>query len=164
MKKALSGILSLSLLLLGCSSALAEEKNAGRLLYQGHGSLRIVTGEGKVIYVDPYAGDGYDLPADLIRIILKVKGADKVIVTSDACSICGCPPGEYSLWGNHAVLTADGKLYNPEKKCLVAAASTMEMCMNFLKSLHILSEEECIKIGRKNALALLKEGTRTSVN
>jgi len=68
MKKALSGILSLSLLLLGCSSALAEEKNAGRLLYQGHGSLRIVTGEGKVIYVDPYAGDGYDLPADLILV------------------------------------------------------------------------------------------------
>ena len=32
-----------------------------RLLYQGHGSYRITTGEGKVIYVDPYAGGGYDL-------------------------------------------------------------------------------------------------------
>ena len=36
------------------------------LLYQGHGSVRIVTGEGKVIYIDPFSGDGYDLPADLI--------------------------------------------------------------------------------------------------
>ncbi|MBQ6401898.1 MAG: MBL fold metallo-hydrolase [Firmicutes bacterium] len=36
------------------------------LLYMGHASLRIVTGEGKVIYIDPFAGDGYDLPADLI--------------------------------------------------------------------------------------------------
>lgn len=39
-----------------------------RLLYQGHGSLRIVTADGRVIYVDPYAGEGYDLPADLILV------------------------------------------------------------------------------------------------
>lgn len=38
------------------------------LLYQGHGSLRIVTAEGKVIYIDPFAGKGYDLPADLILV------------------------------------------------------------------------------------------------
>jgi L-ascorbate metabolism protein UlaG (beta-lactamase superfamily) len=39
---------------------------AATLLYQGHGSVRVVTGEGKVIYIDPFIGDGYDLPADLI--------------------------------------------------------------------------------------------------
>ena len=37
-----------------------------KLSFQGHGSLRIVTSENKVIYIDPFAGDGYDLPADLI--------------------------------------------------------------------------------------------------
>ena len=31
------------------------------LLYQGQSSIRIVTAEGKVIYVDPYAGDDYFL-------------------------------------------------------------------------------------------------------
>ena len=66
MKRMLSGILSFSLLLAGCGCATAE--NCDRLLYQGHGSFRIVTAEGKVIYVDPYAGDGYDLPADLILV------------------------------------------------------------------------------------------------
>ena len=39
-----------------------------RLLYQGHGSLRITTPEGKAIYIDPYAGAGYDVPADLILV------------------------------------------------------------------------------------------------
>ena len=37
-----------------------------KLLYQGHGSVRIVTEEGKVIFLDPFMGGGYDLPADLI--------------------------------------------------------------------------------------------------
>lgn len=53
-------------------------------------------------------------------------------------------------------LTAEDKLFNPEKHCLVAAASTMGMCMDFLKNLQLLSEEECLKVGRKNALKLLK--------
>ena len=69
MRRILCGILSLSVLLLLCASAAAETGPAGdRLLYQGHGSLRLTTAEGKVIYVDPYAGEGYDVPADLILI------------------------------------------------------------------------------------------------
>lgn len=43
-----------------------EETMHATLLYQGHGSARIVTGDGKVIYIDPFKGSGYDLPADLI--------------------------------------------------------------------------------------------------
>jgi len=39
-----------------------------KLLYQGHASLRITTAEGKVIYIDPYAGEGYDQTADLILV------------------------------------------------------------------------------------------------
>ncbi|MCL1896068.1 MAG: MBL fold metallo-hydrolase [Clostridiales bacterium] len=62
------------------------------LLYQGHGSLRITTGEGKVIYIDPYAGEGYDKPADLILVthahsdhdqvkLIKNKNPDCVTIT-----------------------------------------------------------------------------------
>jgi len=100
--------------------------------------------------------DGHHLPGDLVKLILKVKGVNHVIVTSDACSACGFPPGEYELWGNHAVLEPCGRLYNPEKQCLVAAVATMEMCMNFLRSLDVLSEEELLKVGRTNALHLLE--------
>ena len=41
-----------------------EEAGHGKLLYMGHASIRIETPEGKVIYIDPYVGDGYDLAAD----------------------------------------------------------------------------------------------------
>lgn len=39
-----------------------------KLLYQGHGSFRLTTESGKVIYIDPFAGEGYDKPADLILV------------------------------------------------------------------------------------------------
>lgn len=38
------------------------------LLYQGHGSYRITSDNGIVVYVDPYAGTGYDVPADLVIV------------------------------------------------------------------------------------------------
>lgn len=38
------------------------------LLYQGHGSLRMTTDGGRVIHIDPFAGEGYDAPADLILV------------------------------------------------------------------------------------------------
>ena len=39
-----------------------------KLLYQGHGSFRLTADNGLVIYVDPYAGEGYDVPADVILV------------------------------------------------------------------------------------------------
>lgn len=99
--------------------------------------------------------DGHHLPGELIKIILRVKGADKVIITSDASSLTGFPPGNYSTLGNESVLYPDGKLYNPVKQCLVGSASTVSACMKFLASLDILTDAELKKVGRDNALAIL---------
>ena len=45
-------------------------KNEGttKLLYQGHASFRLTAKNGAVLYIDPYAKEGYDLPADIILV------------------------------------------------------------------------------------------------
>ena len=50
------------------STETAAQASASRLLYLGHASLRIVTPEEKVIYIDPFAPGDYSLPADLILV------------------------------------------------------------------------------------------------
>lgn len=39
-----------------------------KMLYQGHGSYRFTLDDGTVVYVDPFAGQGYDAPADLVLV------------------------------------------------------------------------------------------------
>jgi L-ascorbate metabolism protein UlaG (beta-lactamase superfamily) len=44
------------------------KKGPAKLYYLGHASVRIETSEGKVIYIDPYAGEDYSVSADLILV------------------------------------------------------------------------------------------------
>lgn len=39
-----------------------------KLLYQGHASWRITSDEGIVIFIDPYCGEGYSKPADIVLV------------------------------------------------------------------------------------------------
>jgi len=39
-----------------------------KLLYQGHGSFRLTSNDGVVIFIDPFIGTGYDVPADIILV------------------------------------------------------------------------------------------------
>ena len=66
-----------------------EENKMAELLYQGHASFRLTTGEGKVIYIDPYAGEGYDKEADLILVTHQHPDHNKIdlVPQSDGCVI-----------------------------------------------------------------------------
>ena len=96
--------------------------------------------------------DGHHLPPEVIRTILRVKGADKVIITSDAASVAGLPPGRYSSLGNNAILEENGLFHNPEKGCLVGSSASASVCMKYIASLGILTDEELDKVGYYNPL------------
>ena len=39
-----------------------------KLFYQGHGSFRLTSDDGVVLFIDPFIGEGYDAPADIVLI------------------------------------------------------------------------------------------------
>ncbi|MCL1830338.1 MAG: MBL fold metallo-hydrolase [Oscillospiraceae bacterium] len=60
-----------------------------KLFYQGHGSFRLTSSDGVVVYIDPYIGEGYDLPADIILITHQHEDHTQVglITQKDSCQI-----------------------------------------------------------------------------
>lgn len=99
--------------------------------------------------------DGHHLPAEVIKCFIRVKGVDKIIVTSDAASVGGLPPGKYSSLGNDAVLEPNGLFHNPVKKCLVGSSASVKKCMDYLASLEILSDDELDKVGYYNPMKMI---------
>lgn len=89
-----------------------------KLLYQGHGSYRITAADQTVIYVDPFAGEGYGMPADLIlvthqhsdhnRTDLPAKKADcRIITEKDALK-----GGKYNTFQTKGITVEAVEAYN----------------------------------------------------
>lgn len=99
--------------------------------------------------------DGFHLPPEVIKCFIRCKGADNIIVISDGSPAAGLPPGRYNVLGNDAILEPEGKLHNPVKQCLVGSAFTMKRCMDYLRDLELLTEDELITVGYRNPLAVI---------
>ncbi len=85
----------------------SSEKDAPVLLYMGQASIRVVTPENKVIYIDPYAGDDgqYSLPADLVLVThahFDHSMVDKVMNRAEDCQI---------ITHNEAVQNGEHKIF-----------------------------------------------------
>ena len=56
-----------------------------KLLYQGHGSFRLTSNAGVVIFIDPFIGTGYDVPADIILVTHQHEDHNKIdLITQKA--------------------------------------------------------------------------------
>ncbi|SMO62720.1 N-acetylglucosamine-6-phosphate deacetylase [Fodinibius sediminis] len=99
--------------------------------------------------------DGHHLPPAILKAIIRTKGTSKIIVVSDASPIAGLPPGTYNTLGNDVILEESGLLHNPETGYLVGSSSSMLECMNYLKTLDLLSGEELARVGFYNPLELI---------
>ncbi len=69
--------------------------------------------------------DGFHLPAQVLKVVMKVKG-ERAMLVSDAVALCGMPPGEYeTAVGGRVVLTSEGRLYLAENPKLLAGSVQM---------------------------------------
>lgn len=79
--------------------------------------------------------DGLHLSREEIRVFFKVKGPEKMIITSDIMYLAGMKPGKYTFLGSEVILTEEGMLLNPELNCLAGASFPLikgvENIMNF---------------------------------
>ena len=106
--------------------------------------------------------DGHHLPDTMLKLYCRAVPAERLIAVSDAQYPAGLPPGEYEVCGAHARLEPNGLLWNPARNCLVGATTPLAGCMALLKERTGLTDAECRRIGRDNALALIASSRQES--
>lgn len=66
--------------------------------------------------------DGNHLLPEEIRVFLRAKGHDKIILTSDVIYLAGMKPGNYTFSGMNVILKEDGSLLNASQNVLAGAS------------------------------------------
>jgi N-acetylglucosamine-6-phosphate deacetylase len=78
--------------------------------------------------------DGHHLPGTVLRCIARVKTSARLILTCDASSLAGLPPGRYAEWGQELEVT-EGKVIVPGTGFLAGSASFTDTCVGLAPSL-----------------------------
>jgi N-acetylglucosamine-6-phosphate deacetylase len=91
--------------------------------------------------------DGFHLPAEVIRVFMKVK-AEKLMLVSDSVALAGMLPGDYeAAIGGKVTLRTDGKLHLfGNDKTLAGSAMNILQGINFLLKNELASLSEAWKM------------------
>jgi N-acetylglucosamine-6-phosphate deacetylase len=73
--------------------------------------------------------DGHHLPPALIKVFLRVKTPARTILTCDAGSLAGLPPGRYSDWGGEFEVLPEGKIVLPGTPYLAGSWAFTDRCV-----------------------------------
>ncbi len=115
--------------------------------------------------------DGNHLYPEEIRVFLKAKGMEKIMLTSDVVYLAGMAPGNYTFAGMKVILREDGMLLNSEQNVLAGASFPLlkgvENIMKFtgmqLKDAIKLAAGNVARVYRLNDRGELKPGKRADI-
>jgi N-acetylglucosamine-6-phosphate deacetylase len=76
--------------------------------------------------------DGHHLPPALVRCLVRVKTPGRIILTCDASSLAGLPPGLYEEWGQRFEVRPEGKVVVPGTTYLAGSACFTDTCVRLV--------------------------------
>jgi N-acetylglucosamine-6-phosphate deacetylase len=100
--------------------------------------------------------DGFHLPLPFLKVALRSKPPDKIIITSDLMRFGGMPAGSYMIGEQPIVLEENGKLHQKGSTQLAGAALPIDGCVKYLQDTLALSPEIIRRITRINPMDLLQ--------
>jgi N-acetylglucosamine-6-phosphate deacetylase len=73
--------------------------------------------------------DGHHLPPALVRTIVRAKTAERLVLTCDASSLAGMPPGRYREWDQDLEVLPEGKIIVPDQGVLAGSWAFTDACI-----------------------------------
>ncbi len=93
--------------------------------------------------------DGVHLPASLLELVYKIKGADKICLVTDSMRGAGMPEGEYVLGNkesNFRVLVEDGVAKLPDRTAFAGSVATADRLIKTMVDMAHVPLHEAVKM------------------
>jgi N-acetylglucosamine-6-phosphate deacetylase len=99
--------------------------------------------------------DGHHLPPAVVKSILRVKTPSRVVLTCDASSLAGLPPGRYEEWEQQLEVLPGNKVVVPGTPFLAGSGVFTDACIGFAMRDGGLSLREAFDMAGARPRALL---------
>ena len=103
------------------------------------------------------AADGHHIDPSTLRVLVRAKGLDRVLLVSDASSLAGLPPGDYGNWAVHP----SGKIVVAGTPYLAGSNQALDVGLNNLIRATDLSIEDALRTVTTNPARLLGKSEPT---
>jgi N-acetylglucosamine-6-phosphate deacetylase len=98
--------------------------------------------------------DGNHLLPEELKVFLKVKGVDNIILTSDVTYLAGMAPGKYTFAGMEVILKDDGTLLNASQNVLAGASFPLKKGIETMMKFTGIPLSSAIKMASENVAAI----------
>ena len=98
--------------------------------------------------------DGFHLRPEEVQVFFKVKGAERILLTSDVTHFAGMAPGKYTVKGRTVVLSPEGKITLIKENILAGAALPITQGIGNLMRFTQCSLAEAIHAAGRNQARL----------
>lgn len=79
--------------------------------------------------------DGHHLPAETLTVMIRAKGPERCVLTSDSAALAGMPPGRYETpVGGDVEVSPDGRLSLAGTGYLAGSGSDLRTCLHWARS------------------------------
>jgi N-acetylglucosamine-6-phosphate deacetylase len=99
--------------------------------------------------------DGHHLPASVVRCIVRVKTPARTILTCDASSLAGLPPGRYCAWDQEFDVMPEGKIVVPGTQYLAGSWAFTDHCVSHVLALGDVTLSDGVDMAGARPRALL---------
>ncbi|MCS6849748.1 MAG: amidohydrolase family protein [Gemmataceae bacterium] len=99
--------------------------------------------------------DGHHLPASVVRCIVRVKTPARIILTCDASSLAGLPPGRYREWDQEFEVLPIGKIVVSGTSYLAGSWAFTDRCVGGVMRMAEVSLAEAIDMASARPRELL---------
>ncbi|HEY3787989.1 MAG TPA: amidohydrolase family protein [Urbifossiella sp.] len=99
--------------------------------------------------------DGHHLPAAVVKCIVRAKGVERTLITCDASSLAGSPPGKYREWGTDLEVLPSGKVVLAGTPFLAGSGHFTDRCVDVLMRQANVSLKDAVEMASARPRQLL---------